>query len=173
MTPKTHGSPFIALRWLAGSLVWAAQFLVVYAFESLICRNGNAQMHESLVLAVTATTITALIILIALGFRGPRAAALPGRTFMATVGVGLAMLGLLGVGWTAVVGIMLPSCSTEPIGAAKARDSTLATTESRTAGTLTFLLSQAPGAGEALHGGFVVTPWRTPDDGRSQAGCTH
>lgn len=50
----------------------------------------------------------------------------------------------------------LSRLSAELVEATNDRGVTLATAESCTAGALAFLLAQAPGGGEALHGGFVV-----------------
>jgi nicotinamide-nucleotide amidase len=53
-------------------------------------------------------------------------------------------------------GQSLSDKAADVIAKAEARGLTLATAESCTGGALAFLLSNAPGAGEIFHGGFVV-----------------
>ena len=54
------------------------------------------------------------------------------------------------------IGKQLEERATEVLAIAKRQDLTIVTAESCTAGLLVAVLSDAPGAAEHLHGGFVV-----------------
>jgi hypothetical protein len=110
MTSKSHSSPFAALRWLGGPIVWLAHLTIVYGAESLLCRSGAASAHTLLILAATFAALALLLMALAYGVREVSYSTFPGAAFMEAVAVGLALLGFMGVIWTGVVGAVLSPC---------------------------------------------------------------
>jgi hypothetical protein len=102
------------LRWLAGPLVWAAHFLLVYASESLFCTRGGGGAAHLAVIAL-ATAMGLAVILAATLWNWWRtsmtpASALAGATFMDYAGALLGVLGMLGLLWSALPSAILASC---------------------------------------------------------------
>jgi hypothetical protein len=99
-------------RWLAGPLVWATHFLMVYGSESLLCgvRDGTVR-HLTLVLVATAVALAALLAVTAVNWRCTAAPPDdPARGFMDWLAVALGLAGLLAVTWTALPAGLLPAC---------------------------------------------------------------
>jgi hypothetical protein len=102
------------LRWLAGPLVWAAHFLVVYASESVLCTRGaGAGAHLTL---IALATVAGLAVLFAAFVSRRRALAVsaandPSVTFMEQVAAALSLLGGLAIIWTALPATLLSSCT--------------------------------------------------------------
>jgi hypothetical protein len=105
-----------SLRWLAGLIVWAVHFAVVYGSESLVCtRDGGAGGHALLVGAATLGALGALAAIIAWGWRRVRlvrgAEGRDGAVFMDTLTVILGIAGVGAVLVTALPAIVIPACA--------------------------------------------------------------
>ncbi|MEW6257862.1 MAG: hypothetical protein AB1592_18065 [Pseudomonadota bacterium] len=94
-----------ALASLYGPLLWAAQFLLVYASESLACKFLGADAHRVLVLTASLAAALAVTILLLRQWRGDM------HGTAASLGVGLAGLALVAIIWTALPALILPSCA--------------------------------------------------------------
>jgi hypothetical protein len=97
-------------RWLAGPAIWAAHFLVVYASESLLCtRGGGASAHLAIIGVATAVGL-ALLLATTLRGRGPSTDT-DGAGFMNAAATSLALLGMLGIAWSALPALLVSSCT--------------------------------------------------------------
>ncbi|MFG1410690.1 hypothetical protein V5G24_06205 [Xanthobacter sp. VTT E-85241] len=99
------------VQLVAGPAIWAAQFLIVYATESLFCsRGGGADAHHVLVLVTTGIAAALLVVRLILRYRARRSS---GTTsdFLRDVGTGLDLLALLAVVWTGSPALLLASCT--------------------------------------------------------------
>ncbi len=97
------------LRWLAGPLVWAAHFLVVYASESVLCSRGwGADAHLTL---IALATVAGLALLFVSSRRALAASGAEGSAFMQRVAAALSLLGGLAIVWTALPAVFLSSCT--------------------------------------------------------------
>lgn len=91
-----------AWRILYGPLAWAAQFLVVYASESLFCLHGpGGEAHRLFAAAVSLAA--------ALGVALPLL--FPNRRPQEPFGRLLALLALVAIAWTALPVLALPACT--------------------------------------------------------------
>ena len=98
-----------ALGWLVGPAMWVTVFLVVYASESLVCtRLGRGEPHTAIVLTVALPAILAIAIRLS---RGPCQDPHGARSFLSRTGRVLDWLSLLGVGWVALMALVLPACA--------------------------------------------------------------
>ena len=103
------------LRLLIAPAIWFAHFSSLYAAETLICigpQAGRGAMTGIVVLA-TAAGLTGLIILAArLRRSGKMAAPGPGhgRSWLRRTALLLTLLSALGIIWTTLPTVILPSC---------------------------------------------------------------
>lgn len=103
------------LQMSAGALIWAAHFLVIYAFTAIACARGFAGA-EWLGLGVVPVTITAATLVAAgvaatmiwTGVRTLHAEA--GSNFVGWMTVGCAALALLAILWETLPAFMIPAC---------------------------------------------------------------
>ncbi len=95
----------LAVSTLYGPLLWAGQFLLVYASESLFCRAGAGETHRAFALAVSVAAAGVLVVLVARQWRALSQPALD------SVGVPLAGLSLLAIVWTALPSLLMASCT--------------------------------------------------------------
>lgn len=102
------------VQLVVGPVIWAAQFLIVYATESLFCsRGGGADAHHVLVLVTTGIAAALLVMRLVLRYRAQPASG-AGNVFLRDVGTGLDLVALLAVAWTGSPALLLASC-TSPV----------------------------------------------------------
>jgi hypothetical protein len=100
------------LRWLAGPLVWAAHFLVVYASESVLCTRGwGAGTHLTLIMVASVAALVLLSAAFASSRRALAASGSDGARFMEQVAAALSLLGALAITWTTLPGLLLSACT--------------------------------------------------------------
>ena len=99
---------------LAGPAIWAAHFFVLYASEGFLCAAGPLAADAVRLISLTATTIAVATLLVFLGWqaqrgwRRQRAAAIDAYR---DISMGLAVMALLAVIWSALPAILLPVCT--------------------------------------------------------------
>jgi hypothetical protein len=113
---ETHAiQPLTTLRWLAGPLVWAVHFLLIYASESLFCTRGSGGVaHLAAIGLATAVGLSVMLAATAQNWRRAStapASALAGATFMDSVGALLGLLSILGILWSALPSAIVASCT--------------------------------------------------------------
>jgi hypothetical protein len=105
---------------LAGPMVWAAHFFLLYGAEVLICTGPVAGSRGEQLLPVAAALTTAavagLLAILVAGLTSGRQArqATEGTTrslFWRDAPTALAMLAMLGVLWTALPALLIPACA--------------------------------------------------------------
>ena len=101
---------------LAGPAIWAVDFFVLYASEGFLCAAGPLAADAVRLISLTATTIAVATLLVFLGWqaqrgwRRQRAAAIDPGAYR-DISMGLAVLALLAVIWSALPAILLPVCT--------------------------------------------------------------
>ena len=102
---------------LAGPAIWAVHFFVLYASEGFLCAAGPLAAADAVrLISLTATTIAVAALLVFLGWqaqrgwRRQRAAAIDAGAYR-DISMGLAVLALLAVIWSALPAILLPVCT--------------------------------------------------------------
>ena len=102
---------------LAGPAIWAVHFFVLYASEGFLCAAGPLAAADAVrLISLTATTIAVAALLVFLGWQGPRgwrrqrAAAIDAVAYR-DISMGLAVMALLAVIWSALPAILLPVCT--------------------------------------------------------------
>ena len=98
-----------ALLPVAGALVWAVHFAVIYGITSWLCARGAATMQWLGIGIVTwsvgIATMMALAALAALFFSARHA-----RGFLSWITAGVAALAALAIVWEALPAFMVPPC---------------------------------------------------------------
>jgi hypothetical protein len=101
-----------ALFWLAGPVVWAAHFVVMYGAHALICarmETSAMNLWPTVAASATAPALLALAGLIVARARS-RAPSNGRTTFARDLTIALAALSLLGVLWVALPATVMPPC---------------------------------------------------------------
>ena len=100
--------PFSDFLWaLAGPIVWAAHFFVVYGMEAVICTRTASPFSTMpwIVAIATAVAFGALIIVVIRQRKVPDTA-----LFLRQVSVALALISMAAITGAAVSGLSLPAC---------------------------------------------------------------
>lgn len=97
--------PFVttALRLLAGAIVWALHFALIYGFTALACARGSP---DAVPWVIAFATLTAGAACLALIVRQR-----PWRSFEAGLASGITTIALLAIAWEALPIFMVPVCS--------------------------------------------------------------
>jgi hypothetical protein len=102
---------------LAGPAIWAMHFFVLYASEGFLCAAGPWAAADAVrLISLTTTTIAVAALLAFLGWqaqrgwRRQRAAAIDAVAYR-DISMGLAVMALLAVIWSALPAILLPVCT--------------------------------------------------------------
>jgi hypothetical protein len=102
---------------LAGPIVWAAHFFVMYAAETLVCIGAAPSRGQFLTIAIPGTTaaLIGLAVFIAWQLRfgshaRPTAREGDGSWFLRRASAALAALAMLAILWSAVPVLLLPAC---------------------------------------------------------------
>jgi hypothetical protein len=96
------------LLMLGGLWIWAAHFMTMYALQSAFCASRLKEQQVYLSGSQAILTIVALLSLVAFTlWSGARTDLSP---FMRSTSLGLAAIGALGVIWSIVPMVALPSC---------------------------------------------------------------
>ncbi len=106
----THRSMTVggAAAALLGPITWAVHFLIVYTFESLLCRAATGHWHG---FAIATVTITAVAVLVVHGCkRAPRLRIEGADGFLARAALTLDGLSLVAILLVTAVGLALPAC---------------------------------------------------------------
>src|SRR3546814_11085129 len=108
---------------LAGRLIWAAHFLLIYGFAALACARGFADVRllgagvvPLIVGAATAVAILAVAAMLLLALLGPgkeNAAARGGPRFLRWMTALVSGLSLVAIVWTGLPVLLLPACPSE------------------------------------------------------------
>ncbi len=103
--PLPVGSAAMAL---AGPMIWAAHFIIVYALESVLCRAAAGAWHAPV---IAAATIIAVVTIVLHGRRQRRRFRIEGvNGFLARAAPALDGLSLLAIMFVAMTGLALPGC---------------------------------------------------------------
>jgi hypothetical protein len=102
---------------LAGPAIWAVHFFALYASEGFLCATGPWATADAVgLMNLTLTTIAVAALLVLLcwqaqrGWRRQRAAAIDAVAYR-EISMGLAVMALLAVIWSALPAILLPVCT--------------------------------------------------------------
>ena len=96
---------------LAGPAIWAIHFFVLYASEGFLCAAGPWAAADAVrLISLTATTIAVAALLVFLGVQRQRPAAIEAVAYR-DISMGLAVMALLAVIWSALPAILLPVCT--------------------------------------------------------------
>ncbi len=100
----------------AGFIVWAAQFTLVYALNTLACTFGWGEAGIVLPVAVGTVTALALAAIVPLLLRGvrigdPTERRDPATRFVRSVSLAVAMLASVAIVWTGLPALISRSCA--------------------------------------------------------------
>ncbi|MFC5067732.1 hypothetical protein [Flaviflagellibacter deserti] len=93
--------------WLAGPIIWATHFIIVYASESVACTRLDADSH-SLIAGIATIIALASIAFIAVRSRAGR---FRDTAFLRTTALTMNLLAFLAVTWAGIAAVLLPSCT--------------------------------------------------------------
>lgn len=100
---------------LAGPVIWAAHFFLLYGLEAPLCSRAGftnpAALFGTIASVATAGALAALTIVLTMLLRR---AARRGSTFLNRIATGLALLATAGVLWVAMPAVLLQACAQEP-----------------------------------------------------------
>jgi uncharacterized membrane protein YhaH (DUF805 family) len=109
--PRPRGFLGEVLFALAGLLIWAAHFLLVYGATALLCARGAGAAVALLTIAVaTVVALAALLAVLAVAHRRKQGLDSTGRHLLAALATFGAVIALVAVIWEALAGAFLPSC---------------------------------------------------------------
>lgn len=97
---------------LAGPIVWAAHFFLVYGVEAVICTRTSSPtlMMRWIVAAVTAAALSALALSLFRALRQRRQQS-GAASFLPDISAALALVSIAAISGAAVAGLTLPACA--------------------------------------------------------------
>ena len=113
MTASRSAGGFLGevLFAVAGLLVWAAHFLLVYGTTALLCARGAGGAFALFIIAIaTGVAVAALLAVLAVAHRRKQGLDSTGRHLFAALATFGAVIALVAVIWEALAGAFLPSC---------------------------------------------------------------
>ena len=125
--PRRTGAKNLRIRsarelwlYLAGPIVWAAHFSLLYGIEAAICSGlGRSFLGKQFWLIALGLTAVALITLLcfirwqlALGRHDHNTRSERSAAFLRDMSIGLVALAIIGVLWSTLPALVLPVCAT-------------------------------------------------------------